>query len=660
MGDHLSEAVVAGIHRGDDAAAAGDITDKVTHVFIRSGQLNLHDRLKKLDSGLLGSLFERHGSGDLERHFVGVYRVITSVDDLDFEVHHRITGENTAGSRFADTVFDRLDVFLRNVTADNFVLNGDTCSAFLRDEVDNAVTILTASTGLTDEAHITVGFFLQSFTVSNLRCTGIGFDLELTDQTVENDLQVQLSHTGNDGLPGIFITVDLEGGIFFSQSEQTLGQLVTVAGALGLDSNRDNRFGEGHGFQRDRTGFETESITGGHVTQTDCGGNITGEDLFTFLTAVGVHLKQTSETLGFAGTGVVNRHTLCRNTGINTQIVKFTHKRVGHDLEHESTEGLHIADMTGDFIAGDRIGSLDVPDIQRTGQIPGDRIKQRLDTLVLEGGGSSHRNNLTRQSGTTESSTQFFHGRDLVFEIDFHYCIIGFRQSFHQIVEGFFLFGFLICIKLLDILFGSVILAMEIDRLTAENVDHTAEISFFADRQVDRKRIGTEFVADIINHTLEVSTGTVHLVDQGDDRNTVFLGLTPHGFTLGLNFTHGAEHGNRTVKHTETALHLSGEVHVSRSVDDIDAVTFPETGGSSTGNGDTAFLLLFHPVHGGSTFMGIADLVVASAIKEDTFGKSGFTGVDVRHDTDVTDIGKTHLTSRTLIIILLIVTHDRL
>ena len=58
--------------------------------------------------------------------------------------------------------------------------------------------------------------------------------------------------------------------------------------------------------------------------------------------------------------------------------------------------------------------------------------------------------------------------------------------------------------------------------------------------------------------------------------------------------------------------------------------------------------------------MGIADLVVASAIKEDTFGKSGFTGVDVRHDTDVTDVGKTHLTSRTLIIILLIVTHDRL
>ena len=67
--------------------------------------------------------------------------MIAAVDDLDFEVDHRITCKHTAGGGFTDTVFDRFDIFLGNVTADNFVLNGDSGTAFLRDKVDDTVTI---------------------------------------------------------------------------------------------------------------------------------------------------------------------------------------------------------------------------------------------------------------------------------------------------------------------------------------------------------------------------------------------------------------------------------------------------------------------------------------------------------------------------------------
>ena len=49
-------------------------------------------------------------------------------------------------------------------------------------------------------------------------------------------------------------------------------------------------------------------------------------------------------------------------------------------------------------------------------------------------------------------------------------------------------------------------------------------------------------------------------------------------------------------------------------------------------NGDTALLLLRHPVHGGRTFVHFADLVRFARVIQDAFRRGRFTGVDVRHD----------------------------
>ena len=40
---------------------------------------------------------------------------------------------------------------------------------------------------------------------------------------------------------------------------------------------------------------------------------------------------------------------------------------------------------------------------------------------------------------------------------------------------------------------------------------------------------------DLFNRAQEVGTGTVHLVDEGDTRYMILVGLTPYGFGLGLN-----------------------------------------------------------------------------------------------------------------------------
>src|SRR5690606_29205921 len=99
---------------------------------------------------------------------------------------------------------------------------------------------------------------------------------------------------------------------------------------------------------------------------------------------------------------------------------------------------------------------------------------------------------------------------------------------------------------------------------------------------------------------------------------------TPYGFGLGLNAAHGAIHHASAIEHTHGTFYLDGEVHVSRGVDDVDAVlgtitghAAPERSGGSRSNGDATLLLLLHPVHGGRAFMGFANFVVDAGVEQD-------------------------------------------
>ena len=62
-----------------------------------------------------------------------------------------------------------------------------------------------------------IGILANGLAVSNLRSTDVSLDLELTEQTVNDDLQMELAHAGDDGLTGFFIGLGTEGRVFFSE-----------------------------------------------------------------------------------------------------------------------------------------------------------------------------------------------------------------------------------------------------------------------------------------------------------------------------------------------------------------------------------------------------------------------------------------------------------
>ena len=112
----------------------------------------------------------------------------------------------------------------------------------------------------------------------------------------------------------------------------------------------------------------------------------------------------------------------------------------------------------------------------------------------------------------------------------------------------------------------------------------------------------------------EVRADAVHLVDVGDARHAVLVGLAPDGLRLRLHAGDRVEQRDGAVEHAQRALHLDGEVHVAGRVDDVDAVVVPLGGGGGRGDRDAALLLLLHPVHGGRALVDLAHLVGAAGV----------------------------------------------
>jgi hypothetical protein len=54
------------------------------------------------------------------------------------------------------------------------------------------------------------------FAVSHLWLTNVCLDIEFALHAVNQDFEVQLTHTGDDGLPSLLVGVDAEGRVFFS------------------------------------------------------------------------------------------------------------------------------------------------------------------------------------------------------------------------------------------------------------------------------------------------------------------------------------------------------------------------------------------------------------------------------------------------------------
>ena len=510
------------------------------------------------------------------------------------------------------------------------------------------MTVLALTTGLTCVLGLLVGLFADGLTVSNLGCTHVCFNLELTQQTVNDDLQVQLAHTGDDGLTGLFVSVGLEGRILFGQLCQRDAHLLVAGLGLGLDGNADNGLGELHGLQNDGMILITQSITGGGVLQTDNSSDITCIAAVDILAVVGVHLQDAAHTLSSVLHGVVDSSTSLDLTGVDTEVSQLTNERIGCDLESQSCEGSVVGRRTGLLLFGLRVHTLDVLNVGRSGHIIHDSVQQLLDTTVLVGRATDHGHQSVGNGLLADGSLQLLAGDLLTLEILLHQDFVVLGNSLDQDVAV--LLGLLDHI-LRNGLSAHIVAHVVIVDLSVhiDQINDTTEGILLADGQLDRHAVGVQTIMQHLDAAEEVGTHGIHLVDVNHAGDFVLISLTPNGLRLRLDTALSSQNGHRTVQDAQGTLDLNSKVHVARGVDDVDAVTVllecnrillglrvaPVAGGSSGSDGNTTLLLLNHPVHGGTAIVDFADLVVDAGVIQNTLGGSRLTSINVGHNADI-------------------------
>src|SRR5690606_32984119 len=136
----------------------------------------------------------------------------------------------------------------------------------------------------------------------------------------------------------------------------------------------------------------------------------------------------------------------------------------------------------------------------------------------------------------------------------------------------------------------------------------------------------------------EIRADDVHFVYVGYPRYAVLIGLPPYSLGLWLNAFFRAEYRYSSIEYAQGTFNFYCEVNVTRGVDNIDAVTLPLSGRCGRRNRNTAFFFLFHPVHCSGTFVGLTNLMNSTCIEQDPFCGCRLSGVNMRHDPNVTRI----------------------
>ena len=207
------------------------------------------------------------------------------------------TGQRPVLHGFAEALLHRGDVFLGNVTAFNLVDKLQAGLAFFgRLHGEDDIGEFTASTGLLLVHLAVVATAGDGFFVLYLGLALVYLYLEFATHAVYDDIKVQLSHPGDDGLPAGLVGLDLEGRVFLGQLGQGHTHFIHVGLGLGLHSNTDHGVGEHHAFQHDGVFLGAQGVAGLNILESDRSPDVSGRDALDGILLVGVHLVDAGNT----------------------------------------------------------------------------------------------------------------------------------------------------------------------------------------------------------------------------------------------------------------------------------------------------------------------------------------------------------------------------
>ena len=151
-------------------------------------------------------------------------------------------------------------------------------------------------------------------TIRNLRFTDVNFNAVCTFQNVDLDIQMQLTHTFQDGFARIFICFNLEGWIFLNHLTDRDTEFFCCGFVFWLNRNRDNWIREDHRLKCGWVFRIRQCVTGLDVLHTQNSNDIASLCAIEFDSLIGMHFHDTTDTFCFASEGVEDSITFVQTT----------------------------------------------------------------------------------------------------------------------------------------------------------------------------------------------------------------------------------------------------------------------------------------------------------------------------------------------------------
>jgi hypothetical protein len=195
--------------------------------------------------------------------------------------------------------------------------------------------------------------------------------------------------------------------------------------------------------------------------------------------------------------------------------------------------------------------ALDGRDVGRARQVVDDRVEQRLDALVLEGGPAQHRDDRARRGRLPDGLLDLVEGQLGPAQVLLQQRLVVLHRRLDHLVPRRL---DPLAVRLGDRHLGEGLaqrLFVEDDLDPAQYVDVAGEHLAGAHRQLNRIGLLGEPVADHRQAAVEVGPDPVHLVGEDQTGDAVPVGLTPDGLGLGLDAGDGIEQGDGAVEHPE-------------------------------------------------------------------------------------------------------------
>ncbi len=472
--------------------------------------------------------------------------------------------------------------------------------------------------------------------VDDLRLARARRDAVLALHAVDDDLEVELAHPGDDRLAGVGVVLDPERRIFFNHLAEREVEALLGRGVLGFDRLRDHRLVGVDALEQDRRLRIAQRVAGGRILEAGCRDDLAGDCLVEPLALGRVNSEQARDLLLLVRAAVQDLGARLERAAEHAHehdLAALVHR----DLECERRERLVVLGHPHELLA--RVARIDAGHRRHVGrrrQVVDHRVEQRMDALVAERRAREHGHHLHGDRRLADRRLELGLGEVLAVEIRHRDRVVEIGERLDHLIAR--IGGDLgeLGRNLGDV--GHVgDLAREHDRLHRHEVDAAGERVFGSDRQLHRHRVRAESLADVCDDRRERRADPIELVDEREPRHAELVGLVPDRLRLGLDARDAAEHHDRAVEHAQRALDLDREVDVTRRIDQVDLVLLPLERGGGGGDRDPALPLLLHPVHLGLAVVDLADLVDLAGVKQEPLRDRRLAGIDVGDHAQVAD-----------------------